>query len=313
MRTDDSDRHRTKTLWELTVMVGWMKQKAKKWLSDRNMRVRTIRVPIGVMPRVLTRPGHSKLEWTTEEDHLRTTSPIETFPVRISDVISCHGFDFSPDGWHPYIETLRQYVENPEIMFEQTILCEYFRAYQPSNVAEVLFNSGSEQYQPLNKWPPTRAHYNFPWWLNSSILEKLSEFPQEVLQDGQHFGPAIGMHAERHFHRLKAVFHSIKDDGYRPSRFRNGYIRGYFIADSSKWRFVLTSNGNHRLAAMHVLGLENILAIQDASARHLTVTPELVEEITRDPLAPFGPDVGFALFDRLLSSNGREKRLEIGI
>ena len=84
--------------------------------------MRTIRVPIGVMPRALTRPGHSKLEWTTEEDHLRTTSPIETFPVRIRD-----GFEFSPDGWHPYIETLRQYVENPEIKFEQTILCEYFR------------------------------------------------------------------------------------------------------------------------------------------------------------------------------------------
>ena len=237
----------------------------------------------------------------------------DAFPVKVADMVSCHGFGFSTEGWHPYIETLRQYVSDPEIAFKDTVLHRYYQSYQPASVAEVLFNSNEETYHPLNTWPPSRAYYNYPWRLSRSMLAELSSNPQVVLKNGQHFGPAIGKSGEKHFLRLKAVYNSLKQEGYRPERFPNGFIKGYFITDFNTVKFVLTRNGNHRVAAMSLLGFESVMAVKDSAALKLTVTPDMVQKVASGDQAPFDLNIGFDLFNMLIAADGKRKASEIGI
>ncbi|MFT4305083.1 MAG: hypothetical protein ACMXX8_03240, partial [Candidatus Woesearchaeota archaeon] len=47
---------------------------------------------------------------------------INPFNIKIQDCISHNGFSFSSDGWHPFVETIKQYSNDKNLKYKNSLL-----------------------------------------------------------------------------------------------------------------------------------------------------------------------------------------------
>jgi hypothetical protein len=115
---------------------------------------------------------------------------------------------------------------------------------------------------------------------------------------------------EAQFARLITTYQSIEREGFQPDRY--GPIMGYFLADDdTSFRFVIGS-GNHRLAALKVLGHTKI-QVALTRTHPAVVHRSRLETWTVDQGGPFQRDTAYALFDKLFSENGMTKARNLGL
>jgi hypothetical protein len=48
------------------------------------------------------------------------------------------GLGFSKNHWHPFIETIKQYIANPLLTYDTSILRQYYDSWTPSSAAEAI-------------------------------------------------------------------------------------------------------------------------------------------------------------------------------
>lgn len=175
--------------------------------------------------------------------------------------------------WHtllpdedPFVKSLVQYRQYPGLRYQDTALFRYYRDYQPRTAAAVL---QIKDHSGLN-WFPAQAYF-LPWESRSPqevyrkrkrvvFNENLRYGKWLSLAKGGHtdFGPVSEEKGALEFTRLKKVFDSIKDKGYREDpRQRAGAVRGYFVKDGNRWCFMIQS-GKHRAYALSALGYKNL-------------------------------------------------------
>jgi hypothetical protein len=230
------------------------------------------------------------------------------FEVDIEHCTSFLGFSYSGAGWNPHVATLQEFIANPALTYEESSLALLHRVYQPMNLQEIFLEDESEPMEPLNELPPARSLFRYLWAVSPALIAKVSH--REVEKAGHHyFGPLSEEKGRAQFDRLIETYGSIEAEGFNPEQY--GPIMGYFIADDSQYRFVVGS-GNHRLAALKVLGYTKI-PVRLTHTHPAVVHRTRLDTWTTDKGGPFARETAYALFAKLLHEDGLVKAHNLGV
>jgi len=171
-----------------------------------------------------------------------------------------HGEDPATSGWHPFVAVLHQWSANPELRYEDSVLAEFYRRFQPRNQVEFLFprDVAAAHADAALARAPMGAGYAplVPWQL---ALEPGSDRGEHGLgpeHGHQSFGPVSSAKGRTEFTRLRSTFVSIRDQGYQPTR-AGREISGLFVLRGDDYRFVVRA-GHHRMAALAALGVATV-------------------------------------------------------
>lgn len=164
------------------------------------------------------------------------TVPIE----QITNIFACN---FGIKGWHPIVETLKEYQQNPQISFRDTTLYRYHKQFTPLNTSQALLEI-NDDFLPL---------FVYPW---GAFTHKTPS--NKSAQTSRFCGPSSDPFIEEEFQRIISLFESIKTSGYRPWRHHQNQITGTFLFDDQGNRRFVVMQGNHRVAVLATLGWSNI-------------------------------------------------------
>ena len=230
------------------------------------------------------------------------------FEVDLDACTSFLGFSYSSTGWNPHVATLEEFRENPALTYEQSSLARLHQAYRPATLQDIFLEDVPEPMEPLSELPPSRPLFRYIWAVSPALIRKVGgDKPEKA---GHHyFGPISEEKGRAQFDRLVATYRSIESEGFRPERY--GPIMGYFIADDTKYRFVVGS-GNHRLAALKVLGHTKV-PVQLTHTHPAVVHRDRLDTWTVEQGGPFQRDTAYALFDKLLNEDGFQKARNLGV
>jgi hypothetical protein len=166
-------------------------------------------------------------------------------------------FGYGPEGWHPFVATLREVLADSSLTYQESTLHRFYRSFQPRTIRQVLFEEGADDSgsEVLEGFPADEYLPILPWDPAPGKLR--GEKGLEPSHGHQGYGPVSDQKGELEFRRLTETMRSIDQHGYRPTYHGDGEIRGYFLKDGSDYRFIIRS-GLHRTAALVALGRDRI-------------------------------------------------------
>lgn len=162
-----------------------------------------------------------------------------------------NGFMYTEEG-HYFVETLRQYENNGDLEYEESYLKGYYEGFQPDNRRDnYLWEEGVDCFPMDHGWL-----YD-PWRRPANPPLRKKRF--ETRKGGNHnIGPNTEEFGQAEFNRLKGAYDALKENGYNPDFFVDGYITGYLLVRKDDYRFV-ASEGQHRIAALAALGYDSFI------------------------------------------------------
>ncbi|MDN3648162.1 hypothetical protein QWZ13_04485 [Reinekea marina] len=179
------------------------------------------------------------------------------------------GIGFSKSDWNPFVETLREFEKNPNLKYEDSILCDFYNSWQPKSAAEMFkgFNNAPKElktlpphYMFLSPWSsltPEEVDHDGRWWNNKDNAEHGApqlRFPE----DGWAFSGPVNIRKGRlEFNRLTSLYKNIKINGYDRSL---GLIGTTFLTDDNESRFIIGGGGFHRAIVLASLDTKTIPA-----------------------------------------------------
>lgn len=197
--------------------------------------------------------NNNDLRITKEPLEIIYTQKDTVFEVDIKKCYNRFHFSYSLNGWHPFVKTVCEYIDNPSISYEKTTLYDFYEKYQPSSIFEACFNSNDYEFKFNNNLDKISSKFALclPWSDEGANIEYW--IPGHGYQ---FFGPVSQVKGEHEFERLVSVYESIKNIGYRPGN-KYGEIDGYFLKMGNEYRFIIET-GKHRLAVLSALGQDTV-------------------------------------------------------
>ncbi|MFC7322623.1 hypothetical protein [Halobacillus campisalis] len=117
---------------------------------------------------------------------------ISTSIVKV-DVSKCRGYSYSSEGWHYLTAVLKQFINNPALDYQSSVLKKYYDLYQPKSLMDCLFYG--EGYKHLRPpWSPLRWRFYTKW----------------MTGENQHFGPNSDEFGEKVFLRIVSIYKKVK-------------------------------------------------------------------------------------------------------
>ena len=205
--------------------------------------------------RKATAPEITPLERPT--DAIYVTRSI-VFEVPLADCMYPYGMAYGPHGWHPFVETLHAYQRDRGLTYDRSPLKAFYSAFQPHSFLDLYFpRAFADRHRESELARLTaRDHQPFlPW--DTKVVRAGGEKDLDASHGHQGFGPVSQEKGELEFARLTRTFQSIERHGYRPRGDGDGEIRGYFLTDGARARFIVRV-GQHRTASLAALGRETI-------------------------------------------------------
>lgn len=191
------------------------------------------------------------------------------FMCPLDKVVSPMGFSYSPETWHPFVETVREFSEGDCESYESSVLKKYYEKWTPDNAAEALV--GFEKPPSLFYDQPAHIHRLYPW--KASGVEKIDKEIRswahkdnmehgyvrwKLETDGYQFhGPVSHEKGNLEFKRLTKLYKTIKKEGYNLTF---GGVSVLMLRNGDEFRFIQAGPGIHRTAVMAGLGYELIPA-----------------------------------------------------
>lgn len=179
------------------------------------------------------------------------------------------GFGFGELHWHPFTEVLKQYEKNPGLLYEDSILKNYYDSWQPECAAEAFAGFVRAPYglsqlpahcfllQPWKSGTPEALAGKITRWTTKDN----KEHGQPELDWKKHglksFGPVSELKGKFEFNRLTDIYELLKMNGYDR---QYGDIGVMIIRHNNDYRFMMSGGGYHRAAAMAALGIERFPA-----------------------------------------------------
>lgn len=215
---------------------------------------------------------------------------------------------------HPFVRTLAAHDRGECATYEESPLHEFYRTWQPRNVAEAL---GIDP-RSANSRIAGEATIGLvlPWWdidparraetMVDAVLEENRRHGAAL--DGTHglifFGPVSQAKGELEFKRLVELFNSVRTNGYVCGQAsEDGDIRGRLLARGSAWK-VKILRGEHRAAALAALGRDTLPIRFDS---RLVVRREEVDSWPNVRSGLFSREQALSVFDRMFE--GRQPAL----
>ena len=291
-------------------LQGWMHAVARRLGFDvYNQMAGGRRLPF----RIWALPGVGPLQPHTPIIHgslfaLGAVGVALGFEVDLAACTSFVGFSYAEGGWNPHVATLEEFVRNPSLTYAESSLWELHQVFRPTTLQEIFLEDVDEPMKPLSDLPPSRRLFRHIWAVSPAIIRKVTR--SNGGPSGHHyFGPMPEEKGQAQFDRLIDTYTSIEREGFKPDQY--GPIMGYFLADDSRYRFVVAS-GNHRLAALKVLGHTRV-PVRLTKTHPAVVHRSRLDTWTVEKGGPFDHDTAHVLFDKLLHEDGLEKALNLGM
>ena len=235
--------------------LGALKRPVKSWLRGLHLEV--------VLPpsRRLTDLRHSRLHRYALPPDVASTldapGPSAMF-VDLDRIVNRAGFGYGASAWHPFVAALHEHLDDPELPYEQTVLCAFYDRFQPRTVHDLLFDDPVEPRRVLATWPAIEPLVDV-WPVTSAhVRDTKTRAAGSAFPHSQYRGPTSELFGATHLRRIVETYESLRREGYRPDRY--GYASGYFVTDGCDYRFVL-GHGNHRVAALSVLGERQVAVV----------------------------------------------------
>lgn len=235
------------------------------------------------------------------------------FEVPVEKCVTSYQFSFGPEGWHPFVRTLRQVVGDPSLAYVDSALCRYYESHQPKHLWDVFFERVGEDDRLIEsglKTVRTDAYFApNPW--DDRLYRLRGEGRFDPSHGVQGHGPVSREKGEWEFSRLIGVYRSIQSKGYRPTRDSDGEIRGYFLRMGADYRFFVRA-GLHRMAALAALDYARV------RVKFKSNFPRTVDlaDIEHWPLVKSGfieKPVATQIFCRYFTDDGTGKAQNIGL
>lgn len=172
--------------------------------------------------------------------------------VELDKCRSLNGFGFGAQGWNHFSAALEELLEKPELGYSESILKNFYERFQPKNRQEQLFGGPGEALSPLD-----RGWTLLPWVDTKNRRQNPLESPLLNDSGNPHYGPNSDEFGEFVLKRLLASYTLLKEFGYRPEVFPDGYIQGYLLKWGKDYRFYV-NEGQHRIATLSLLGYREI-------------------------------------------------------
>ena len=184
------------------------------------------------------------------------------FEVPIEKCSSLMHFSYSPAGWHPFTQMLKEYESNPQLRYETSVLHKFYQSYQPKNVLDAFLGHlpQAEAFaaSPLATLHMPEYHPVFPWDPEQRVRQPgIRPGGLGTAHGDQNYGPVSDTKGELEFRRVTETYESIKQRGYHPGVGKDGDIRGFFLKTNDDYRFIIRQ-GLHRTPALSVLGYSKI-------------------------------------------------------
>lgn len=174
------------------------------------------------------------------------TIPFNQFVIHPKEVRTIFGVSFSKDGSHHVIKTLQEYDNDKSIDYKQTSLYHFLKNFTPASICEFINNKGPNVCNlPL---------FIYPWGTFKKNEYGMIKNPQT----SRFCGPSNDEFIKFEFERIIKLYNSIKQEGYKPWNFKNGFIGGTMLIKENGDRRFIVLQGNHRLAILSYLGHETI-------------------------------------------------------
>ncbi|MCP3028413.1 hypothetical protein [Halobacillus sp. A5] len=228
------------------------------------------------------------------EEAINHTSPIVEVPI--DKCRDWQGFSYKKEGWHYLCETMKQLDSTKRLAYKDSLLYQFYMHYQPASLMECLFYQGAKNQKLSPKgWPP------LPWKRTMKIKEG----------NHQHFGPNQYRFGEIELRRIHTVYKALKENGYRPAMYKDGYIRGYFLKKPGEYRFIISA-GQHRIAALAVMNQKEI-RVKVQKGHNRMVTMKDIDSWPQVENGIYDKETARRIFQLYFKSNGREKAKAIGL
>ncbi len=171
-------------------------------------------------------------------------------------------------GASPFVHTLKQYQTSKLNCYEGSLLEAFYTKYQPKTAGE-LFDLDGQCNNVLNELPPSGA--SLPWQpYHPSELVKVrrSQIYKDNIEhgaklDADHgdpfYGPVSTLKGKLEFTRLIRTFESIRERGFLVDQKGTNNIRVVSLYNGNQWRAMVSGSGQHRLAALAVLGFKTAI------------------------------------------------------
>lgn len=174
--------------------------------------------------------------------------------VEMEKCRSLNGFSFGDEGWNHFTALLKELLVNPALDYKKSTLKKFYDRYQPKNRQEQFFGLSS----PVNYLEPLdRGWTLLPWAETKNRSVNPEKTPTMTSGGNPHYGPNSNEFGANQARRLFATYTLIKEHGYLPEIFPDGYVQGYLLKDGSDYRFYV-NEGQHRMAAIGLLGYSTI-------------------------------------------------------
>lgn len=233
------------------------------------------------------------------------------FEIPIEHVYYPFHYGYAIDAWHPFVKTLLEYTVNPELTYEDSILCAYYQKYQPQTLRDVLlFGEAPEVGMELNAFPVRHFFASLPWEPAFGIYDR-GEFGLGATHGHQGFGPVSKAKGALEFKRLVKTFRSIQTHGYQPRLNSDGEITGYFVRHKNDYRFIIRT-GLHRTAALSALGYV-LIRVKCFPAYPRFVHTAFVEEWPLVKQKKITVETALAITERFFTDDGKAKAKLIGL
>lgn len=176
------------------------------------------------------------------------------YMVPATEMVGRPCFGYGPDSWHPFVETVKQLLDNPGLHYRESLLSRLYETWQPRTVAEAQF-PGQESPHPILREIPARTLFE-PWLLRPPPCDDPLD-PDCHPPGAPLHGPVNPREGHNEFARLQAMIASIELYGYYPDEFPRGLITGILLKHDGRQRFLVT-HGQHRTAVLTAMGRHEI-------------------------------------------------------
>lgn len=177
-------------------------------------------------------------------------------------------FPCHPKSNSPFIKTIMEIEQGVVDSYLSSSLYKFYQSFQPKNAAEML---GIEL--PSNKMlleaPPGAAPF---FWRQGRLEDRTVQRECEVIDDNREhgenldaaagdpfFGPVSLRKGELEFRRLQAIVKSIKSKGVVVDKNGISNINAICLYAENDWRYVIVFGGQHRIAALAALGIDDVV------------------------------------------------------
>lgn len=222
------------------------------------------------------------------------------------------GFSFADGGWHPFVETLKEFEQQKELTYKSCTLFKLYQSFIPENFFQSLFDPCETKPGNLSSWPCYGQLLANIWLLNQTKLNKYLDYlkDRKGLVGWIFYGPHTLEYGNKELKRLTGLYLSVKKKGYNEPKGKE-QINGYFLEKNGETRFVILE-GNHRLAVLRTLGFEKVKVVIQRGHPTVIRYSELSNWINQNRIV-YDLSMAKRIFDHLFYENGQQKASRLGL